>query len=113
MCCKRWAGRKTRRTWRSKLALLEPHPPFYFYNLGRAALEAGDAQRASDWFAREIERDAYHHEFHFWRAVALYALGQFEPAARHMAKAGEYSPTRQLSERYAAKLERLRTQRIE
>ena len=97
----------------AQLAQLEPDAPFHFYNLGRAALDAGDLQRASDWFAREIERDAYHHEFHFWRAVALYGLGQFEPAARHMAKAQEYSPTRGLSERYAAKLERLRANRIE
>lgn len=92
-----------------QLAQLELHPPFYFYNLGRAALEAGDSKNASAWFAREIERDAYHHEFHFWRAVALFDLGQFEAAAQHMAKAQEYSPTRVFSERYAAKLERLRS----
>jgi tetratricopeptide (TPR) repeat protein len=97
----------------AQLAQLEPHPPFHFYHLGRAALEAGDLGGASAWFAREIERDAYHHEFHFWRAVALFGLGQREPAARHLALAQEYSPTRLLSERYAAKLERLRAVRIE
>jgi len=95
------------------LAQVEAYPPFHFYDLGRAALQAGDLQRASDWFAREIERDAYQHEFHFWRAVALYGLGQSEAAARHMALAREYSPTPLLSERYAAKLERLRGARVE
>ena len=96
-----------------QLAQLELHPPFYFYNLGRAALEAGDSRNASEWFAREIERDAYHHEFHFWRAVALFDLGQFEAAVQHMAKAKQYSPTRVLSERYTAKLEHLRAHRVQ
>ncbi len=97
----------------ARLVQLEPYPPFHFYHLGRAALAAGDTRRASDWFAREIERDAYHHEFHFWRAVALFGMGQHDSAARHMALAQDYSPTRLLSERYAAKLERLRTIRAE
>ncbi len=96
-----------------QLASIEPNPPFHFYQLGRAALDAGDLQRASDLFAREIERDAYQHEFHFWRAVALFGLGRFDTAARHIALAQEYSPTRVLSERYAAKLERLRAVRTE
>jgi tetratricopeptide (TPR) repeat protein len=97
----------------AQLAHVEPNPPFHFYQLGRAALDAGDLQRASDWFAREIERDAYQHEFHFWRAVALFGLGRHDAAARHMALAKEYSPTRVLSERYAAKLERLRAIRTQ
>jgi Tfp pilus assembly protein PilF len=97
----------------ARLAQIEPYPPFHFYNLGRAALDAGDARSASDWFAREIERDAYHHEFHFWRAVALFGLGQIESSARHMLLAREYSPTRTLNERYAAKLERLRAYRAD
>lgn len=97
----------------AQLATLERNPPFYFYNLGRAALEAGDSRSASEWFAREIERDAYHHEFHFWRAVALFDLGQFEAAAQHLAKARETSPTRKLGERYAAKLEHLRAHRVQ
>ncbi len=96
-----------------RLAQLELNPPFYFYNLGRAALEAGDSKGASDLFARELDRDEYHHEFHFWRAVALFDLGQFDAAAKHMAKAKEYSPTRSLSERYTAKLEHLRAHRFE
>jgi Tfp pilus assembly protein PilF len=95
------------------LVQVEAYPPFHFYDLGRAALQAGDLQRASDWFAREIERDAYQHEFHYWRAVALLGLGQSEAAARHMGLAREYSPTPLLSERYAAKLERLRVVRVE
>jgi tetratricopeptide (TPR) repeat protein len=96
-----------------QLASIEPNPPFHFYQLGRAALDAGELQRASDYIAREIERDAYQHEFHFWRAVALFGLGRFDAASRHMALAKEYSPTRVLSERYAAKLERLRAIRTE
>lgn len=97
----------------TQLAKLEKNPPFYFYNLGRAALEAGDSKNASELFALELERDAYHHEFHFWRAVALFDLGQFEAAAQHMAKARETSPTRKLGERYAAKLEHLRAHRVQ
>ena len=97
----------------ARLAQIEPHPPYHFYHLGRQALAAGDYAAARDHFAREVKRASYHHEFQFWLAVAHFALGELEPANRHLALAKAYSPTRLLQERYAAKLEHLRSIRAQ
>ena len=96
-----------------RLARIEPFAPFYFYNLGRAAMRAGDYLRASELFSKEVDRAAYHHEFHFWLALAQFGLGDFDQANRHMALAKEYSPTRVLQDRYAEKLEHLRSYRAQ
>ena len=96
-----------------RLARIEPFAPFYFYNLGRAAMRAGDYLLASELFSKEVDRAAYHHEFHFWLALAQFGLGDFEQANRHMALAKEYSPTRVLQDRYAEKLEHLRSYRAQ
>lgn len=96
-----------------RLARIEPFAPFYFYNLGRVAMRAGDYRRASELFGKEVDRAAYHHEFHFWLALAQFGLGEYDQANRHLALAKEYSPTRVLQDRYAAKLEHLRSYRAQ
>ncbi len=118
--CRTWCGR-CRHQGRGddaalvsgRLARIEPFAPFYFYNLGRAAMRAGDYRRASELFGKEVDRAAYHHEFHFWLALAQFGLGDFDQANRHMALAKEYSPTRVLQDRYAEKLEHLRSYRAQ
>ena len=97
----------------ARLAKIEPYPPYHFYALGRAAIESGDYLRARDLFAQEVDRAAYHHEFHFWLAVALFGVNDYEAARRHMVLAMEYSPTRGLHQRYAEKLEHLRSYRAQ
>ena len=92
-----------------KLAAVEPDPPFKFYHLGLAALEKGDYRAARDFFAREIDRAAYYHEFHFWLAVAHLGLGEHRQARKHLALAVENSTTRGDHDLYAAKLERIKT----
>jgi Tfp pilus assembly protein PilF len=91
-----------------KLAALEPNPPFHFFNLGMEAIRAGDFARARDLFQREIDRDAYNHEFHFWLAMAYYGLGDAASARKHVTIAMENSNTRSEHDLYAAKLDRLR-----
>ena len=93
----------------TRLAAIEPDPPFKFYNLGLAALEKGDYKTARDLFQKEIERAAYYHEFHFWLAVAHFGLGETKQARIHMALAMENSTTRGERELYAAKLDRIKT----
>jgi Flp pilus assembly protein TadD len=93
---------------RVQLARLEPYPPFYFFNQGRAAMQAGDYQRARELFERELERVPDYHEFHFWLAVANYQLGNLHAADAHMALAMQNSTTRGDHDLYAAKLDRLR-----
>ena len=93
-----------------KLAALEPDPPFHFFNLGMDAIRAGDFARARDNFKRELARDSYNHEFHFWLAMAYYGLGDAKQAREHLQIAMENSNTRSEHDLYAAKLNRLRAQ---
>jgi Tfp pilus assembly protein PilF len=96
---------------RAQLKALEPHPAFYFFNLGMAAMKDGDYKTARDMFAKELDRDAYYHEFHFWIAAAYVGLGDIAEARKHLALAMENSATRKEHALYAAKLDRLNAYR--
>jgi tetratricopeptide (TPR) repeat protein len=87
-----------------RLAQIEPHPPFYFFDLGLIALQSGELEAARDYFVKEIARDAYYHESHFWLGVAYYQLGDVVRARKHLNVAIEYSPTRRDRDLYSAKL---------
>ena len=91
-----------------RLASIEPNPPFHFFLLGLEEMKAGQFARARDLFKREIDRDAYNHELHFWLAMAYYGLGDAKNAREHLVIAMENSNTRGEHELYAAKLDRLR-----
>lgn len=92
----------------ARLASLEPVPPFHFFNLGMRAMESGDYAQARAMFAREVKRAPYYHEFHFWLAMAHLKLGETNAARAEIRRALDTSTTRDASERYSAKLERLR-----
>ena len=87
----------------------EPHPPFHFLELGRAALQRGDAAQARDLLLRELRLQPQQHEVHFWLAQAYAALGDMRGTERHLDRAAETSPTRQARALYSAKLARLRS----
>ncbi len=91
-----------------RIDALQPRAPFHYFNLGMDAMKAGDFRTAKAMFLREVERDAYYHEFHFWLAAACLRLGEGETARKHMALALEYSPTRGDHDVYAAKLARIK-----
>jgi Tfp pilus assembly protein PilF len=93
---------------RVELAQLEPYPPFYFFNLGRKAMEQGDFARARNLFLRELDRSPDYHEFHFWLAVADFKLGNLKEADEHMHLAMENSTTRGDRDLYTAKLDRIK-----
>ncbi|WP_338767152.1 tetratricopeptide repeat protein [Massilia sp. METH4] len=95
---------------REKLARLQPLMPFYYFNLGRTAMEMGDWRRARILFERELQRDPDYHEFHAWLAAALWQLGDYRGADRHIKQAIAGSTTRADHALYAAKLDRLRAQ---
>ena len=95
-----------------KLEQLQPHPPFHFFNLGLTAMRNGDFKAAKDLFAKEVDRDAYYHEFHFWLAAAYLGLGEVDQARTQLAVALENSTTRKEHELYAAKLDRITSYRI-
>jgi tetratricopeptide (TPR) repeat protein len=98
---------------KQRLAALEPNPPFHFFNLGMAALRSGDYPAARKWFAREVDRASYNHEFHFWLAVAELQLGEVNEAQRQLKLALDNSTRRSDRELYAAKLDRLRATRAQ
>jgi tetratricopeptide (TPR) repeat protein len=83
---------------------LDPNPPYYFFDLGRQAMQRGDYQTAKSLFAREVARADYNHEFHFWLALAYYDLGDTVRARRQILEAMERSPSRSEHTRYEAKL---------
>jgi tetratricopeptide (TPR) repeat protein len=91
-----------------ELARVERYPPFDFFNRGLQAMKSGDYKAARDMFAKEVDRDPYYHEFHFWLALADFRLGDIERAQKQLALALENSTTRSDRDLYAAKLAWLR-----
>jgi tetratricopeptide (TPR) repeat protein len=87
-----------------RLAQLEPYPPYYYFNLGLAAMRREDYRAARDLFAKEVSRADYQSEFHYWLGLASFRLGDVEQASKHLALAREYSTSYGDREIYAAKL---------
>ena len=94
-----------------RLAVVEPYPPFYFYNRGEAALKANDFATARTMFMREIDREPDYHEFHYALAVADFGLGRVDEARSELAIALENSVKRTDHDLYAAKLDKLKSYR--
>lgn len=96
-----------------RLAQLEPFPPYHFFQRGLEAMERRDYTQARTMFQKEIERAAYHHEFHFGLALASFGLGDVKEAQRQLGlamKASTRDTDRQL---YAGKLEKLKSLRVQ
>lgn len=92
-----------------KVALLEPNPPFSFYERGLKAMSVGDFKAAREMFAKEVDRFPYYHEFHFWLGISYVGLGEIEKARREFSLALEYSTTRKEHDLYASKLDRIKS----
>ena len=90
------------------LQQLEPNPPFSYFDRGMAAIRRADFNAAKDLFAQEIARAPYHHEFHYWLAVAYAGLGDGNGARKELEIALETSTTRNDRAMYAAKLDRIK-----
>ncbi len=91
-----------------ELARLQPVPPFQRLQEGQHAMAVGHYEQALALFQQELRLQPYQDEVHFWAAQAAWRLGRFSEAARYLARASEYSTTRDKQERYSAKLEQLR-----
>ena len=96
----------------ARLARLEPYPPFYYFDRGQAAMQRGDYRQARALFGAEVARAPYNHEFHFWLAQACYQLGQLDEAGRQLALALENSTSGHDHALYAAKLDWLRSHKL-
>ncbi len=95
------------------LARVQPYPPFHFLEQGRLALQTGDIEQARDLFARELRRQPFQHEVHFWAAQASWRLGDVTATAEHLRKAMDYSTTMSSQKLYSGKLEHLRALRLQ
>jgi Tfp pilus assembly protein PilF len=95
----------------AKLDQLQPYPPFYYFNLGQAAMRKGDFKLAQELFTREVDRDEYYHEFHFWLAAADVGLGDYDAARKELGLAMLNSTTPNDHALYAAKLDRIKASR--
>ncbi|MBL8524492.1 MAG: tetratricopeptide repeat protein [Betaproteobacteria bacterium] len=91
----------------AKVERRQPYAPFHFFHLGQDAMKAGDFKTARDLFTREIDRDPYNHEFHFWLAAAYLQLRNYPLSRKHLGIAMDFSPTRNQHNVYASKLDRL------
>jgi len=91
-----------------KLERIEPDPPFAYFVRGQKAMQEGHYYLAREYFAREIARAPYYHEFHYWLGVAYANLGEPELARKELALALEYSTTRKDQELYSTKLDRIK-----
>ncbi len=89
---------------RTRLAAVEAVPPFHFFNLGLDAAKQSDWRTAREFFAREVARADYYHEFHFWLGLADWQLGDVVQAKKHLQLAMDNSTTRGQHDLYAAKL---------
>jgi tetratricopeptide (TPR) repeat protein len=95
-----------------RLKWLMPYEPYHFFKLGRAAMLEKNYRVAREMFAREVNRQPYHAEFHYWLASAHIALSEKEKALRHLAIALDTSHTLQERGIYAAKLDKIRAANI-
>ena len=93
----------------TRLVQLQPVAPFQAFNLGMAAMRAGDYKTAKLQFTREIARDPYYHEFQYWLGIACLRLGEIDQAVQHLSIAMESSTTRSDHDLYAAKLDRVKS----
>ena len=90
---------------------LEPNPPFSYFDRGLAAIQRSDFRAGRDLIAQEIARAPYHHEFHYWLAVAYAGLGDSEGTRKELATALEMSTSGRDRALYAAKLDRIKAAR--
>jgi len=93
------------------LARIEPVPPFHYFDAGLKAMQVGDYALARTLFEREVRREPDYHEFHFWLARALFALGEIGPARAQLQLALDNSTTAHEQQIYAAKLDLLKAWR--
>lgn len=92
-----------------KLAEVQQHPPFYFYDLGVKALNAGDFEGAVQQFKKALSRRPYDDQSHFGLAVAVLHLGDVRSARRELEVAMKNSTTHEQRALYAAKLRHLKS----
>ncbi len=92
-----------------RLAEIQRHPPFYFYDRGMEAMQAGQYEQAAQWFEKSLAQRPYDVPSHFALAVAAAHLGDLRRARRQLELAMKNSTTPESRALYAAKLRHLQS----
>ncbi|WHZ18720.1 MAG: hypothetical protein OJF55_000869 [Rhodanobacteraceae bacterium] len=90
-----------------RLAQIQRHPPFEFYDRGMAAMQAGQFELAARLFERALSQRPYDVPSHYELAVAAAHLGDMRRARKQLKLAEKNSTTPESRARYAAKLRHL------
>jgi Tfp pilus assembly protein PilF len=92
-----------------RLAQIQRHSPFYFYDRGMEAMQAGRFAEAARLFEKALSERPYDAASHFQLAVAASHLGDMRLARKQLELAKENSTTPQWRAIYAAKLQHLKS----
>ena len=90
-----------------RLARIQRHPPFQFYDRGMQAMRAGQFEKAARLFEKSLAQRPYDVQSHFQLAIAEAHLGDMRRARRELESAEKNSTTPESRAIYAAKLRHL------
>ena len=90
-----------------RLARIQRHPPFQFYDRGMQAMRSGQFEVAARMFERSLVQRPYDVQSHFELAIAAAHLGDMRRARRELESAEKNSTTPASRAIYAAKLRHL------
>jgi Tfp pilus assembly protein PilF len=92
----------------NRLARIQRHPPFYFYDRGVKAMQAGQFKEAARLFEKSLSQRPYDVPSHFALAIAASHLGDMRRVRRQLELAEKNSTTPESHALYAAKLRHLK-----
>jgi Tfp pilus assembly protein PilF len=92
-----------------RLAQVQRHPPFYFYDRGVKAMQAGDFKEAARLFEKSLSQRPYDVPSHFKLAIVAAHLGDMRRAREQLEQAEQNSTTPESRAIYAAKLRHLKS----
>lgn len=92
-----------------RLTQIQRHPPFYFYDSGEKAMQAGQFKEAARLFEKSLSQRPYDVPSHFALAIAASHLGDMRRARRELELAEKNSTTPESHAIYAAKLRHLKS----
>ena len=90
-----------------RLTRIQRHPPFYFYDQGVKAMQAGQFKKAARLFKKSLSQRPYDVPSHFKLAIAASHLGDMRRVRRELKLAEKNSTTPESRAIYAAKLRHL------
>lgn len=92
-----------------RLAQIQRYPPFYFYDRGVEAMQAGQFEAAARLFEKALSQRPYDVPSHFELAIAASHLGDMRRARKELELAMKDSTTPDSRAIYAAKLQHLKS----